>query len=153
MSTKSDLGRGGICLAFGGSAGLQPFHGAPYVALVESYVDRVLNERDVRVIPELFSPDYVDNTPHGAAPSVQGVAQFVDSLNHGWARVVFHLEECFSAGHMVAYRLWATGHRHSWVRLSSAKDTSVITGVAVGMFEVSGDRLASHWGTWKLEYL
>jgi predicted ester cyclase len=121
------------------------------VGVIERLVE-VMNACDLEVLDELFTEDFVDHNPLAGQPhGIEGLRLGLRSLAEQGDDVRFHLEDCFSSGDLVAYRIygtWSVRPRFAFQNMPGALASMNLSGV--GIYRCRGDRLAERWGEWSI---
>jgi hypothetical protein len=113
----------------------------------------VMNARDLDALGDLFTEDFVDHDPMpGQPPGSQGMRSGLEALATQGEDVSFHLEDCFSSGDRVAYRIfgtWTVPPEFAFQAALGPPATVSLSGV--GIYRCRGGRLAERWGWWAME--
>lgn len=118
--------------------------------LVERLVE-LMNGGDIAALDDLFADDFVDHDPMPGPAGVAGVRLGLEMLSAQGENVRFHLEDCFSSGDRVAYRMfgtWTVPPELVFQRELAPAATVSLSGV--GIYKCRAGRLAERWGTWSL---
>lgn len=119
------------------------------IGLVNTFVDRILNEHRREVLHELFAANFVDHNPvlfgdHPSGIPIQGslttMYTMIEALDHPSADLTFHLEDVFAVGDRVAYRLFGSGE------VEGAAVPVTLLCESVGIFRIENAQLAERWG-------
>jgi len=117
--------------------------------LVERLV-AVINASDLDALAELYSVGYVDHDPlPGQSPGVDGVRAGLEMLTPAEVTPRFHLEDCFSSGDRVAYRIfgsWEVAPQFLFESGLGSRPTLTLSGA--GIFRCRDGRFVERWGHW-----
>ena len=113
-----------------------------------------MNRRDMSVIRECFSPDYINYFPAGQG-QLQGIDDFVASLSEflgAFSDLVFTVEQVLAEGDRVALRWSATGVHTGDYRGLPPTHVIAATGrpisfSATDIYQVVDGRIVAEWNT------
>ncbi|HEV8603549.1 MAG TPA: ester cyclase [Gaiellaceae bacterium] len=115
-------------------------------AVYQRFVEEVINEGNVEVIPELFSSDYVDRTrPPGAPEGLAGVKMIPQMFRGAFPDVHFTIEDMVSEGDTVATSVTGRG-THQGPFLGIEPTGRQAAWASMGFFRVEDGKIAEHWG-------
>ena len=77
-------------------------------AVVQRMFDEVINKGDVDLVDELFTPDFVTDTPQGTMDR-EGFKQYVLAWRTGFPDVHCHVDDLVEEGDRVAWSVRAVG--------------------------------------------
>jgi hypothetical protein len=112
-----------------------------------------MNACDLGALGGLFTDDFVDHDPlPGQPPGVAGLRVGLATLSAQGRDVSFHLEDCFSAGDRVAYRIYGTWTVPAeFVFQQSLGPPATVSLSGVGIYRCRSGRLAERWGSWSMQ--
>jgi len=116
-------------------------------SVVRRIVDDVWNKGNLKLVDELFTPDYVNNDPMNPTRGPQGMKDLVNKYRGGFPDLRLDIDELFSIGDRVVVR-WRCGGTHLKT-LEGIQPTGrrVITpGITIYRFQ--GDRIAEAHTNW-----
>lgn len=115
-------------------------------SVYQRFVEEVINQGKFDVIPDLFSPDYLDhNLPPGAAPGLDSVRQVQSMFRTAFPDVHFTIEDMVAEGDRVATRVTGTG-THKGEFSGIAPTGRQATWSSMGFFRVANGKIVEHWG-------
>ena len=116
-------------------------------ALVQRFIEELINTNQLALADELFTPSYVDHTP-GAPPVVpgpEGVRQTVTVFRTAFPDMHYTIEDLFGAGDRVAVR-WTARGTNTGSLMGLPPTGKAVAVSAVYIFRSEGGRLAEAWG-------
>lgn len=119
---------------------------SPARAVYRRFVEEVINGGNVDVVPELFSPEYVDHSaPPGAPPGLEGVKAVPKMFRGAFPDVHFTIQTMLEEGDKVATRVTGVGtHRGPFVGVQPTGNRA--TWASHGIFRVRDGKIVEHWG-------
>jgi predicted ester cyclase len=114
------------------------------------FVEEVINGGSIRVIPELFSPDYVDHSaPPGASSEgsvYDQIAQVPKMFRGAFPDVHFAIEDMVEEGDWVATRVTGSGTNQGPLMGAPPSGRKAVW-ASMGFFRVADGKIAEHWGS------
>lgn len=112
-------------------------------------VDRLFCEvlsgpRDLGILDDLLSPDYVDHSPAGGASDRTGVRPKLEALRTGFSDVTFTLEATVSEGDVVAAR-WHWHGTHDGAFTGYGPTGRQVTVRGMDFYRIVSGRICEHW--------
>ena len=115
-------------------------------ALYRRFVEEVINEGNVDLVDDLFSPDYVDhNLPPGAPPGLEAIRTVPALFRGGFPDVHFTIESMVADGDRAATRVAGRG-THNGPFLGVAPTGRQDAWSSIGIFRVATGKIVEHWG-------
>jgi predicted ester cyclase len=115
-------------------------------ALYRRFVDGVINEGNFDLIPEIFSPDYLDHSaPPGAPGGLDGVKAVFAMFRSGFPDVHFDILHMVAEGNMVATFVKGEGTQNGSF-MGIAPTGKHVVWNSTGFFRVEGGKIVEHWG-------
>ena len=118
---------------------------ASLIDLHRRYNDDVINQGNLDLVDELFTPDYVDHTPPG--PDLQGrdgIRQFVTMLRSAFPDAHFTVEDRIVEGNTLVARWTMRGtHQGEFAGVPATGKPVVLTGIAIHRF--GDDQIQESW--------
>ena len=113
--------------------------------VVQRFMVGCINEKNVALMDELFSPDYIN---HGAtsdiSPDLKGYKERLGYMIAAFPDLSITIEDLFSAGDKVAVRLTARGtHQNSY--LGVAPTGKQATWTAIAIYRVVDSQIVERW--------
>jgi steroid delta-isomerase-like uncharacterized protein len=110
------------------------------------FVEEVINDGNIDIVPELFSKDYIDHTrPPGAPEGLDGVRMIPKMFRGAFPDLHFTLADMVSEGDIVATRV--TGHgTNDGSFLGMPPTNREATWASMGFFRVRDGKISEHWG-------
>ena len=113
-------------------------------ALARSSFEEILNNVNLAIIDEVFSPNYVLHTPAGPVHGPEGFKQFVLMYRNAFPDARYTLEEMIAEGDKVVTRWTATGtHLGELMGIPPTGRRGTVTGISIGRYE--GGKLVEEW--------
>ena len=118
----------------------------PKKVVYRRFVEDVINEGNVDLVPELFSEAYVDHTrPPGAPEGLDGVRMIPAMFRGAFPDLHFAIEDMVGEGDVVATRV--TGHGTNDGPFMGMPPTGrEATWSSMGFFRVTDGKISEHWG-------
>lgn len=117
-------------------------------AIYRSFVEDVINGGNLDLVPELFSPDYVDhNAPPGApADTFEAIKGIPIFFRGAFPDVHFEIDQMVAQGDWVATRVTGRG-THLGRPFMGIEPTGLrVSWSSMGMFRVAGGKIVEHHG-------
>ncbi len=118
---------------------------ASLIDLHRRYNDDVINQGNLDLIDELFTPDYVDHAPPG--PDLQGrdgIRQFVMMVRSAFPDAHFTVEDRIVEGNTLVARWTMRGtHQGEFAGVPATGKPVVLTGIAIHRF--ADDQIQESW--------
>lgn len=116
-------------------------------ATYRRFVEEVINEGNIDVVEEIFSPDYVDHSrPPGAPEGLDGVRGIPKMFRGGFPDLHFTIDQMVEEGDLVATLV--TGHgTHNGPFMGHAPTGNKATWASMGFFRVADGKIIEHWGS------
>ena len=115
-------------------------------AIVRRWFEESINKKNLAVVDELFTQDYVAHMPAGAEP-IRGIAgeKALDSMFHsGFPEGVITIEDMVADGDTVVTRLTYRGtHRGDFQGIPATGKTVVMSGMQVS--RIANGKIAEAW--------
>lgn len=110
------------------------------------FVEEVINQGNIDLVDELFSPDYVDhNRPPGAPPGLAGVRMIPTMFRTAFPDVNFTIDQMIGEGDKVATYVTGRG-THQGPFAGVAPTGKHVSWASMGIFRVAGGKIVEHWG-------
>jgi predicted ester cyclase len=89
-------------------------------AVALRYLEEAINQRNLDVLDDIFSPKFVDHTAvPGQAPGIEGLKQFFAMMRAGFPDFSASVEDLFAEGDSVAIRFTFRGtHQGEFMDIS-----------------------------------
>ncbi len=89
-------------------------------AVALRYLEEAINQRNLDVLDDIFSPKFVDHTAvPGQAPGIEGLKQFFAMMRAGFPDFSASVEDLFAEGDRVAIRFTFRGtHQGEFMDIS-----------------------------------
>jgi steroid delta-isomerase-like uncharacterized protein len=116
-------------------------------ATYRRFVEEVINSGNIDVIPELFSPAYVDHSsPPGAPGGLDGVRGIPALFRGGFPDLHFTIEHMIAEGDLVATHVTGKGTQDGPF-MGLPPSGRKANWSSMGFFRVEDGRIAEHWGS------
>jgi steroid delta-isomerase-like uncharacterized protein len=114
-------------------------------AVVRRFIEEGINARDLGVLDELFSPDYVNHAATSDIPNdLAGYKVRLGYMIEGFPDLGITIEDSFSAGDKVAVRLTVRGTQRGDY-MGSPPTGKHATWTAIAVYQLSGGRIVERW--------
>jgi steroid delta-isomerase-like uncharacterized protein len=119
------------------------------IALTRRILDEVWNRRNLAVIDELLSADFVFNDPMAPAGArgIETYKQFVDNNLRAFPDLRLTIEDIVSSGDLVASRWHATG-THTGPLAGYAPTGKSMTITGMNFARIVDGKFVESWGNW-----
>ena len=113
-------------------------------ALARSSFEEIMNNVNLAVINEVFSPNYVLHAPAGPVHGPEGFKQFVLMYRNAFPDARYTIEEIIVEGDTVVTSWTATGtHLGELMGIPPTGKRGTVTGISIGRYE--GGKLVEEW--------
>ena len=115
-------------------------------ALYRRFVEQVINNGQYDLIPELYTPDYVDHSaPPGAPGGLGGVRAVFEMFRTAFPDVHFVIDDMVGEGDLVATRVTGQGTQDGPFMGFPPSGRHAVWG-SKGIFRVRDGKITEHWG-------
>ncbi len=120
---------------------------SPNKATYRRFVEEVINEGNIDVVEQIFSPDYVDHSrPPGAPEGLDGVRGIPKMFRGGFPDLHFTIEQMVEEGDLVATLVTGRGtHNGSFMGIEPTGKKA--RWASMGFFRVADGQIVEHWGS------
>ena len=106
----------------------------------------IINQGQLRLVDELFAPEYVERTPQpGVAPTREGFKQWVTALRTAFPDIRYTIDDSIEAGDKFVLRLTASGTMRGEFAGMPATNKHA-TWTEIHILRVANDHVLEHWG-------
>jgi len=113
-------------------------------AIARRFFEEVLNQRNVALIDELCSPNYVDHTPNGPVHGTEAYKQYLMMYLTAFPDSHYTIEDQIAEGDKVMTRWSARGtHQGPLMGTPPTGKQSTVTGMSIGRSE--GGKIVEAW--------
>src|SRR5947209_10646479 len=113
-------------------------------ATARSSFEEVMNNVNLAVIDEVFSPTYMLHAPSGLVHGLEGFKQFVLGYRSAFPDALYTIEEMIAEGDKVVTRWSGTGrHLGELMGIPPTGKRATVTGISIGRYE--GGKLVEEW--------
>lgn len=115
------------------------------VRVVRRYVDDMVNDRDVSLLGELFTEDFVNHAAPDATSGTEAMKQFFEMLATAFPDFSCVVEDIFGTGDRVAMRFTFSGtHEGEFMGVPASGARVVMSGIDIA--RIADGRIAELWG-------
>ena len=113
--------------------------------VIRRFIEECLNQRQIDLVDELFSSDYVNNAATAdISADLEGYKKRIAYMIQGFPDLHVKIEDIFSAGDRVAIRLTATGtHRGECMGIQATGKHATWTATAI--YQIADGQIAQRW--------
>ena len=113
-------------------------------ALARSSFEEILNNVNLAIIDEVFSPNYVLHTPAGPVHGPEGFKQFVLMYRNAFPDARYTLEEMIAEGDKVVTRLTLSGTQHrAFMGIPATSKYATVSDIEI--FRIAGGKAVETW--------
>lgn len=113
-------------------------------ALVRRVFEEVLNQGNLALIDELYSPDYVEHTPSGPVHGTEAYKQYLMTYRTAFPDAHYTIEDQIAEGDKVMTRWSGRGtHQGPLMGIPPTGKQSTVTGMSIGRSE--GGKIVEVW--------
>ena len=106
----------------------------------------IINQGQLRLVDELFAPEYVERTPQpGTAPTREGFKQWVTALRTAFPDIHYTVDDLIEAGDKLVLRLTASGTMSGDFAGMPATGKHA-TWTEIHILRVASGHVLEHWG-------
>jgi steroid delta-isomerase-like uncharacterized protein len=115
-------------------------------AIMRRFYDEVINGRNLDLIDELTTPDFIEHEEFpGLASGREGVKQFFSMMRTAFPDFRMNVEDMIAEGDKAVVRATLTGtHRGDFMGIPATGKSISVTVIDIVCF--SGGKVAEHWG-------
>ena len=114
-------------------------------AIARRVFDEILNQGDLALVDELFSPETVDHNPlPGQLPGFEGARQGFQVLRTGFPDIHFTVDDQIAEGDKVVTR-WTMRGTHDGVFMQAPPTGKQVTISAIAIFRIVDGRIVDRW--------
>ncbi len=115
------------------------------IATIQRLFHEAVNRKELTVIDELFSPDFVDHSPGpGQPPGPQGIKKVLELYFAGFPDLNVVIEEIVAFGDTVATReTWYATHNGDYAGIPATGKE--VTRTVLHFFHLANDQIIEEW--------
>ncbi len=113
-------------------------------AHVRRVFEEVLNQGNMALIAEFYSPDYVDHSPNGPGPGLEGLKQYFMMYGTAFPDAHYTIEDQIAEGDKVVTRWSVRGtHQGPLMGIPPTGKQGAVTGMGIARLE--GGKIVEVW--------
>ena len=114
-------------------------------AIVRRVFEEVLNQGNMALIDEVYSPDYVDHTPNGPGPGLEGLKQYFMMYRTAFPDAHYAVEDQIAEGGDKVVTRWSVRgtHQGPLMGIPPTGKQGTVTGIGITRFE--GGKIVEVW--------
>ena len=107
--------------------------------------EEVLNQGNMALIDEVYSPDYVDHTPNGPGPGLEGLKQYFMMYGTAFPDAHYTVEDQIAEGGDKVVTRWSVHgtHQGPLLGIPPTGKQGAVTGIGIARFE--GGKIVEVW--------